>query len=389
MLQAAKSEYIKLERSVIMSSEQRKHSKNQHQQTSAFSDKLEEGMFQPRTFVVQSKQNKVQQPKQADLEKCLMQAKRYGHNLSKINSASIPDVQIVQPKLRMGNLPGSMLCSEVNRSKIQSENTVNTGEVIQTARIRTPQTKTPRTSTLQRRTQSGRISKPPKKKRTTTTTTIKDDEAAKKKLGHVPGTFVLPEKPKDYVGTYEGQREKYQVTPSGNKVEADHMTPDSLHQPLGQRRKDADGAALSKRLPAAQLPYELHRRKNTTGSGKEVEHQRAYLLHAHHGQVPFAGPMGTQKDHYAAAMEIDLRNTFDDRTVFGKPNSLDPRTFPPTHKQGMAIPFEDMAWSADRIKEMTHESHRQERISSEGKTHLNSVVEEQLEALKGRYPKPK
>ncbi|MEH1901121.1 MAG: hypothetical protein V7L04_06830 [Nostoc sp.] len=370
-----------------MNSEQHKHSKNQHKQTSVFSNNLQEGMFQPRPFVVQSKQNKEQQPEQDDLETSLMQAERYGHNLSKINSASIPNTQIVQPKSRMGNLPGSMPKPEVNHPKIQSGNTLNTGEVIQTARTRTPRTKTPRTSTQQRRTQSGRISKPPQKKRTTTT--IKDDEAAKNKLGHVPGTFSLPEKPKDYVGTYKGQREKYKKTPSGNKVEADHMTPDSLHQPLGQKRKTSDGTALSERLPAAQLPYELHRRKNTTGSGKEVEHQRAYLLHAHHGQVPFAGPMGTQKDHYAAAMEIDLRNTFDDRTVFGKPNSLDPRTFPPTHKQGMAIPFEDMAWSADRTKEMIHESNRQERISSEGKTHLDSVVEEQLGALKGQYPKPK
>ncbi|MEH2423241.1 MAG: hypothetical protein V7K48_20715 [Nostoc sp.] len=366
-------------------SEQRKYSKNQQKQTLAFSDNLEESMFQPQPFLVQSKSDRLHQPKQDDLETSLMQAERYGHNLSKINSASIPDTQIVQPKLRMGNLPGSMPKLDVNSPKIQSVNTLNTGEVIQTARTRKPQTRKSRTRTPQRITQSGRISKTPRKKRTTTT----DDEAAKNKLGHVPGTFLLPEKPKDYVGTYEGQREKYKKTPSGNKVEADHMTPDSLHQPLGQKRKTSDGTALSKRLPAAQLPYELHRRKNTTGSGKEVEHQRAYLLHAHHGQVPFAGPMGTPKEHYAAAMEIDLRNTFDDRTVFGKPNSLDPRTFPPTHKQGMAIPFEDMAWSADRIKEMLHESNRQERISSEGKTHLYSVVEEQLGALKGQYPKPK
>lgn len=139
-----------------MSSEQRKYNKNQQKQTSAFSDKLGEGMFQPRPFLVQLKKDKEEQSEQVDLETSLMRAERYGHNLSKINSTSISSSQIVQPKLRVGNLPGSILSREVNHPKIQLENTVNNSEVIQTARVRTPRASTPSTKT-----QSGRISKPP------------------------------------------------------------------------------------------------------------------------------------------------------------------------------------------------------------------------------------
>ena len=164
----------------MMDNQKHKHSKNQQKQTSAFSDNLEAGMFQPRPFLVQSKQGKEQQPKQADLETSLMQAECYGHNLSKINSASIPDTQIVQPKLRMGNLPGSMPKPEVNCPKTQLENTVNTGEVIQTARTRTPKAKTPRTSTPQTITQSGRISKPPQQSTLSTTDRVKKRKIRRK-----------------------------------------------------------------------------------------------------------------------------------------------------------------------------------------------------------------
>lgn len=164
-----------------MSSEQCKYSKNQQKQTSAFSDNLEEGMFQPRPFLVQSKKDEEeQQSKQVDLETSLMRAERYGHNLSKINSTSISSSQIVQPKFRMGNLP-SINSSEANRPIIQSKNTENTSEVIQTARARTGQTKQTRTNTSRTRTpqknstsqtitQSGRISKPPQQSTSASTT---------------------------------------------------------------------------------------------------------------------------------------------------------------------------------------------------------------------------
>ncbi|MEH1849916.1 MAG: hypothetical protein V7L25_34330 [Nostoc sp.] len=148
-----------------MNSEQLKHSKNQQKQTSTFSSIFEEGMFQPRPFVVQSKKDKEEQPEQGDLETSLMQAERYGHNLSKINSTSISDSQIVQPKLRMGNLPGSIPKPEVNPPKIQSPNTVNSDEVVQTARVGKS-----RTSTSPTTTQSGRISKPPQRLTTPSTT---------------------------------------------------------------------------------------------------------------------------------------------------------------------------------------------------------------------------
>ncbi|MDB9373336.1 hypothetical protein [Nodularia sphaerocarpa] len=325
-----------------MNSQERKQSKNQQmQETSTFSDVPAQGMLESHPFVVQSKNNNSEQ---SNLRTSLIQAEKYGHHLSKTD-----------------------LTNQSASTTVQTKPDLQPVQLAKTPKIKHNTSR----------------AKPYDKQKTST---IKEDEATKQLLGHVPGTFLHPKKPTDRIGTHAGQYKKFKQTPSGNKVEADHMTPDSLHQPLGQKRNTTDGRALSTGLPAAQLPYELHRRKNTTGSGKEVEHQRAYLLRAHHGQVPFAGVMDTSKDHYAAAMEIDLRNTFVDRAVFGKPSSLDPRNFPPTHKQGMAIPFKDMVWSAERIKEMIHESNRQERISSGGKTHLNSVVEEQLEALRGRLP---
>jgi HNH endonuclease len=143
-----------------MSSQQSKRNKNQQKQTSAFSDKQGEGMFQPRPFLMQLKKKKEEQSEQVDLETSLMRAERYGHNLSKINSTSIPSTQVVQPKLRVGNLSGSTFSKEVNRPKIQSANTVNNvknSEVIQTARARTPRASKPAPTI----TQSGRISKPP------------------------------------------------------------------------------------------------------------------------------------------------------------------------------------------------------------------------------------
>lgn len=160
-----------------MNSEQSKHSKNQQKQTSTFLSNFEEGIFQPRPFAVQSKKDKEAQPKQADLETSLIRAERYGHNLSKINSASISDSQIVQPKLRIGNF-GSMPKPEVNPPKIQSQNTINSGEVVQTAR-----TSTPRTSTSQTTTQSGRISKPPKRLTTQSTTNRVNKRRPKRNTG--------------------------------------------------------------------------------------------------------------------------------------------------------------------------------------------------------------
>jgi HNH endonuclease len=93
----------------------------------------------------------------------LTRAERYGHNLSKINSTNIPSTQVVQPKLKVGNLSGSTSSKEVNQPKIQSSNTLNNvnnvknSEVIQTARARTPRARTAAPTI----TQSGRISKPP------------------------------------------------------------------------------------------------------------------------------------------------------------------------------------------------------------------------------------
>ena len=71
---------------VIMNSEQCKHSKNQHKQISAFSVNSEETMFQPRPFVVQlQSDHSLQQP---DFKTSFIQAKKYGHDLSKTNLAN-------------------------------------------------------------------------------------------------------------------------------------------------------------------------------------------------------------------------------------------------------------------------------------------------------------
>ncbi|MEH2250344.1 hypothetical protein [Nostoc sp.] len=185
------------------------HTQNQHteKETQDSSNTTVQEMFKARPFVVQSKKDEEeQQSKQADLETSLMQAERYGHNLSKINSASVPDAQIVQPKLRMGNLPGSM-STEANHPKIQSENTVNTGEVIQTARTRSPRTSTQRTSTPLRRVQNGRISKPPQKKRpnqSNTQSSGKKRPASSSAAGNSSkkSKSDRPDFPKDYKNTY-------------------------------------------------------------------------------------------------------------------------------------------------------------------------------------------
>jgi hypothetical protein len=142
-----------------MDSHQPKQSRNQHQQTSPFSDASGEGMFQRRPFAVQQAAENLQQ---SDLKTSLIRTQRYGHQLSKINPVSISHAQIVQQKLKMGNLPGSMHKQKddlvLTNPETQLENTniyhveqptqakisVDTGEVIQQAR-----------------TKSGRISKPP------------------------------------------------------------------------------------------------------------------------------------------------------------------------------------------------------------------------------------
>ena len=129
------------------------------------------------------------------------------------------------------------------------------------------------------------------------------DLAVRNQLGPVPGRFPPVKGVKQVLGTH-AQQSTYKRTPSGASVEVDHMTPDSLHQPVGSSRKSGGGAALSKRLPAAAMNETQHRRKLTTGSGKAAQDFRAYLLQAHHGMVPFKGRMQTTKDHYAAAIEL-------------------------------------------------------------------------------------
>lgn len=144
-----------------MDSQQRKQSRNQYKQTSPLLEASGEGMFQPRPFIVRQAAKDVQE---SDLKTSLIRTQRYGHHLSKINPVSNSHAQIVQPKLKMGNLPGSMHKQKddlvLTAPETQLENTnishveqptqakisVDTGEVVQQAR-----------------TKSGRISKPPQR----------------------------------------------------------------------------------------------------------------------------------------------------------------------------------------------------------------------------------
>ena len=309
--------------------------------TQDLSNNPDQGMFKSRPFVVQTqKANLVQQP---DLKTSVIQAKHYGHHINQID-ISVSKQEALQPKME----------------------------------IRKPVQLAPK------RKRNTSAKNPPSAKKPKQGSPV--DQEAKEKLGIVPGSFRQVDKPANYPGTYAGQFNTHKKTSSGNSVEVDHMTPDSLHQPLGQKRKTPAGRELSHSLPAATLPYEAHRRKLTTGSGKDVEHHRRYLLNAHHGRVPFARRMKNNKDHYAAATEIDIRNTFSDKVVFGRQSIHDDRKFPKTHKEGMIIPYKDMAWSAERMKEMTAATAYQNRISPVGQKHLNSVIGEQLTSIKGEYP---
>lgn len=211
------------------------------------------------------------------------------------------------------------------------------------------------------------------------------DLAAKKQLGPVPGQFPPVKRAKQILGTY-AQQSTYKKTPSGAPVEVDHMTPDSLHQPVGSSRKSGDGAALSKRLPAAAMNETQHRRKLTTGSSAAAQSFRAYLLHAHHGMVPFAGKMRTTQDHYAAAIELELRSTATESTLFGKPTLHDPRPFDKPSQKGV-VPIQDAKWGMDRQLDMLKRLGSTGRIDATHVSHLVDVVTGQRAELADMYKK--
>lgn len=213
-----------------------------------------------------------------------------------------------------------------------------------------------------------------------------EDHEAKNELGPAPSSFPKLARSDPAIGTYKQQSKKYKATPSSQPVEVDHMTPDTLHQALGDSRKKGDGAGLSRRLPAAAMNKLQHRRKLTTGSGKEVEHHRAYLLYAHHGLVPFTGPMDNPQDHYAAAMEVELRSSTTPGTLFGTPTIHDPRVFTGPSQQGV-VPKRDAEWGLDRQLEMTQRVRETGHITSAHEVHLQDVVTEQRAALADMYKK--
>ncbi|WP_431094996.1 hypothetical protein [Polaromonas aquatica] len=209
------------------------------------------------------------------------------------------------------------------------------------------------------------------------------DQTAKDRLGPAPSNYGPIRGVKKVIGTH-AQQSVYKKTPSKEPVEVDHMSPDSLHQAAGSSRKSGAGASLSKRLPASAMNKTQHRRKLTTGSGAVVEHHRAYLLHAHHGQIPFAGPMGATQDHYAAALEVEFRSTATPATLFGKPTIHDARPFDNPSQQGV-VPKKDAEWGMDRQLEMLTRIRSTAHIDATHESHLKDVVTEQRAGLADMY----
>ncbi|MEH2007422.1 hypothetical protein [Nostoc sp.] len=83
-----------------MTRQQHSQTKNYHKQTSTFSSASTGGMFESRPFVVQaSRGENVQQP---DLKTSLMRAKRYGHDLSQMQTFGNEVTTAVQPKMETG-----------------------------------------------------------------------------------------------------------------------------------------------------------------------------------------------------------------------------------------------------------------------------------------------
>lgn len=202
----------------------------------------------------------------------------------------------------------------------------------------------------------------------------REDAQAKTDLGIVPHYRGPEPSPKRMRGTYAQQRDEFGKTPFGHSVEVDHALPDSLFQAVGQRRRSGIGAQVSRSLPAASMHKLQHRRKNTTGSGAEVEHHRAYLLHVAHGLAPIARRMSGPQDHYAAAAEVDIRSDIGSRTLFGAPSLHDPRDVR-TSQQGV-VPKVDVHWGLERRIDSFEAMRQQHLISDEGLTQLSGVVHE-------------
>lgn len=210
------------------------------------------------------------------------------------------------------------------------------------------------------------------------------DEDAKSTWGSVPAKHPKLARGDHPRGTYIQQSETFKKTPSGHAVEVDHMSPDSLHQPIGQKRSGGEGAQLSKRLPAAAMNKLQHRRKLTTASGNEVEHHRRYLLAAHVGMVPFTGPMTSTQDHYAAALEVEFRSSATPATLFGETTLHDPRVFHrPSHVGD--VPMADALWGMDRQEDLVHRVQATGNIEPSHVAHLKDVQTEQRAAVAQMY----
>jgi hypothetical protein len=212
----------------------------------------------------------------------------------------------------------------------------------------------------------------------------REDSEAKDKLGPAPSDYSKRARGAHPDGSYIQQSRDHKQTPSGRPVEVDHMTPDVLHQPVGQRRSGGDGASLSKNLPASAMNKTQHRRKLTTGSGHEPEHHRSYLLHVHHGLAPMALRMKNTQDHYAAAVEVELRSSSTPATLFGATTVHDTRTFSkPSHVGDVSMA--DAQWGLARQADMLSHIGSTGHIAPEHVTHLSEVITERRNALPAMY----
>lgn len=177
---------------------------------------------------------------------------------------------------------------------------------------------------------------------------------------------------KKWYGTYKDYKsDKYQL-PSGRSKEIDHINPDSITQGHYEDKY------------AIPLHKDQHRRKDTTGSSRWSKDTRDYLKHAREGHVPFAGLMGTTSDHKAAAVAIDLSNTFTERTLKGIyapiPGSKEPRIPPKSREVTLGV---DARASLNEAEKMVGKMRSDGEINDNGRAMLRSRLSELHEHVKG------
>ena len=96
--------------------------------------------------------------------------------------------------------------------------------------------------------------------------------------------------------------------------------------------------------------------------------------------------MQAPQDHYAAAVEIELRSSSTPATLFGQTTVHDPRTFASPSQLGV-VPEKDALWGLDRQKELVQRLKNTGQISGSHTSHLEDVLTEQRAAVAQMYKK--